>query len=104
MAAATASHKTAIRRKEPSQIAKNLLAHGVLKELSIKSILDFGCAYGADLDFYNASGFTADGCDIEPRFRRTELQNRLYDLVTAVYVARRKPTRNQRRYFYCNRA
>jgi hypothetical protein len=93
---ATASHKTAIRRREPSKIARNLHAQGVLKELGVKSILDFGCAYGADVAFYRENGFTSDGYDIEPRFGRTQMSDTLFDLVTVVYVVNVLPTLEHR--------
>jgi len=81
-----------IRRREPSQIARNLLAQGVLTDLGVKSILDFGCAYGVDVEFYRDNGFDADGYDIEPRFGMAEMPDRLYDLVTVIYVVNVLPT------------
>jgi len=86
MEVATASHKTAIRRSEPSQIARNLVAQGVLSDLGVKKILDFGCAYGTDVDFYLAEGLEAFGYDIESRFSRTDIPDGVFDLVTVVYV------------------
>jgi exonuclease III len=89
---ASASHKTAIRRTEASQIARNLIAQGVLAELGTKSILDYGCAYGVDVEFYRGNGFAADGYDVEPRFGMAQLPTELYDLVTVVYVVNVLPT------------
>jgi hypothetical protein len=94
--AAKASHKTAIKRSEPSQIASNLVAQGVLKELAAKSILDFGCGYGMDVTFYRQRGFAADGYDLEPKFGWAEVPKRSYDLVTAVYVVNVLPTLEDR--------
>jgi 2-polyprenyl-3-methyl-5-hydroxy-6-metoxy-1,4-benzoquinol methylase len=89
---ARASHKTAIKRGQPSQIARTLLAQGVLADLGAKSILDFGCGYGVDVEFYRSNGFEANGYDIEPRFGFADMPDRLYDLVTVVYVVNVLPT------------
>lgn len=93
---AAASHKTAMRRRAPSQIARNLVAQGVLKELGVKSILDFGCAYGADEEFYRENGLLANGFDIEPRFGRAQISDAVFDLVTVVYVVNVLPTLDDR--------
>jgi hypothetical protein len=42
---ASASHKTAIKRQNPSQIARKLDEQGVLSSLGVQSILEFGCGY-----------------------------------------------------------
>lgn len=89
---ASAAHKTAIKRGSPSQIARKLYEQRVLKQLKVKCILDFGCGYGQDVRFYRDLGYDADGFDIEPRFGWTEVRDRKYDLVTAVFVVNVLPS------------
>lgn len=67
------------------------MRRAVLTDLGVKSILDFGCAYGVDVAVYRESGFEADGYD-EPRFGMAEMPDRLYDLVTVIYVVNVLPT------------
>jgi hypothetical protein len=93
---AKASHKTAIRRSEPSQIARNLVAQGVLKTLGVRRVLDFGCAYGVDAEFYREQGLDAHGYDVEPQFGRADMPEGVFDLVTVVYVVNVLPTLNDR--------
>lgn len=89
-------HKTAIKRQSPSQIARMLDEQGVLSSLGVQSILDFGCGYGADVEFYRSIGYEADGFDIEPRFGWTQRSERLHDLVTLVFVVNVLPTSEDR--------
>ena len=89
---ASASHKTAINRQSSSQIARKLDEQGLLSGLGVRSILDFGCGYGADVQFYLSKGYEADGFDIEPRFGWTERKEGLHDLVTLVFVVNVLPT------------
>jgi SAM-dependent methyltransferase len=93
---ASASHKTAIKRQNPSQIARRLDEQGVLSSLGVRSILDFGCGYGADVEFYRSKGYNTDGFDIEPRFGWTRRNERLHDLVTLVFVVNVLPTSEDR--------
>lgn len=93
---ASGSHKTAIKRQSPSQIARKLDAQGVLSSLGVQSILDFGCGYGADVEFYRSRGYDADGFDIEPRFGWTRRSERLHDFVTLVFVVNVLPTSEDR--------
>ncbi len=93
---ASASHKTAIKRQSASQIARKLDEQGVLSSLGVRSILDFGCGYGTDVEFYRSRGYDADGFDIEPRFGWTGRSERLHDLVTLVFVVNVLPTTEDR--------
>jgi len=93
---AAASHKTAIKRRGGSQIARKLHEGGILTELYVRSILDFGCGYGADVHFYRQSGYQADGFDIEPRFGWERIEDREYDLVTVVFVINVLPSVDDR--------
>lgn len=93
---AYAAHKTAIKRSAPSQIARELHEQDVLEQLKVKSLLDFGCGYGQDVRFYRDLGIDADGFDIEPRFGWTEVLDRKYDLVAAVFVVNVLPSTEDR--------
>lgn len=85
-ALAAASPKTAIRRREASQIARKLIKQGLLQELGVHSILDYGCGWGKDVEFYRSQGFDADGYDPESKFGFNELPERSYDIVCLVFV------------------
>ncbi len=93
---ASSSYKTAIRRSGPSQIARCLHEQGVLAELNVKSVLDFGCGYGSDVQFYRSLALEADGYDVEPKFGWPLPARSGYDLVTVVYVVNVLPTREDR--------
>jgi exonuclease III len=79
-------HKTAMSRSGPSKIATELQASGLLDHLKVKSVLDFGCGRGRDVDFYRSIGLVADGYDPYPPFGWNTLPNNTYDLVTVVFV------------------
>jgi len=93
---ASASHKTAIKRQNPSQIARKLEEQGILSSLGVRSILDYGCGYGADVEYYLSADYDAEGFDIEPSFGRTRNSDRLHDLVTLVFVVNVLPTSEDR--------
>jgi SAM-dependent methyltransferase len=78
------------------QIARELRSQGVLDALGVCSILDFGCGYGADVQFYRNCKYDADGFDMESSFGWTEVKNRQYDLVTLVFVVNVLPTSEDR--------
>lgn len=90
------SHKTAIRRSAPSQIARRLHEQGILAALNVKSVLDFGCGHGSDVHFYRSLALEADGYDVEPKFGWPLPARRNYDLVTVVFVVNVLPSREQR--------
>lgn len=80
------AHKTAMARSEPSKIAKELVESGTLSSLGVRSILDFGCGRGRDVEFYRSGGFDAEGYDPHPAFGWPSLPDSIYDLVTVVFV------------------
>lgn len=92
----SASYKTAIKRSEPSQVARALGENSILPNLKVESILDFGCGYGVDVDYYRECGFFADGYDREPKFGHTTVRRERYDLVTMVYVVNVLPSASAR--------
>ncbi len=95
-ARAANAHKTAIRRSTPSQIARCLKSQGIFAALNVKSILDFGCGYGFDVQYYRSLALEADGYDAEPKFGWPLPARTDYDLVTIVFVVNVLPTREER--------
>lgn len=93
---AEASPRTAIRRPGPSQIARGLWQQEILMGLRISRILDFGCGYGNDVEFYRDKGFAAEGFDIEPKFGYRTRPEGQFELVTAVYVINVLPSHEHR--------
>jgi 2-polyprenyl-3-methyl-5-hydroxy-6-metoxy-1,4-benzoquinol methylase len=93
---ATASYKTAISRRNASRVARRLLDQGILSDLRVTSILDFGCGSGADVDFYRRAGFDARGFDVAPSFQKGDASERSYDFVTVVFVLNVLPSLDHR--------
>jgi SAM-dependent methyltransferase len=62
----------------------------------VKSILDFGCGYGADVRYYQSLAIKADGYDVEAKFGWPRPARTNYDLVTVVFVVNVLPTRDER--------
>ncbi|BBC94426.1 Methyltransferase domain protein [Streptomyces griseofuscus] len=78
-------HKTAMNRRGPSPAARAVTGH-LTGPLDVKSVLDHGCGYGADVAHYRSSGLDTEGFDPHegfgwPRPRRTD-----FDLVTSMFV------------------
>jgi len=76
---------TAIHRKEPSPIARKLLAT-FHNNPTVRSILDYGCGYGEDVRFYQRMGLEADGYDPSPPFGWSKKPTRKFDIVTVIFV------------------
>lgn len=93
---AEASHKTAMRRGAASQIARRLHEQGILKDLEVKSVLDYGCGHGKDVEFYRSLGYKTEGYDVEPAFGWTDPPGADYDLVTLVFVVNVLPSPQHR--------
>lgn len=74
------SGRTAIKRKKESVPARQLGA------LLSGTVLDFGCGYGADVDYYQSLGYWSDGYDPNHRPNYEQLLGE-YDCVTCTYVA-----------------
>lgn len=77
-------HKTAMVRRQPSPFARS--AARSLSLQGTRSVLDYGCGRGADVDFYRQAGFLADGYDPHPPFGWHSRPEGVYDLVTVVFV------------------
>lgn len=74
------SHRTALVRKGPSLPAR--MAVGLRPRP--RSIFDFGCGRGADIEFFRSKGIEADGYD--PYWRPRDPKIIPADLVTCIYV------------------
>ena len=77
-------HKTAMARHRPSPFARNLAES--LSRQGVRSVLDYGCGRGADVEFYRRAGFLADGYDPHPPFGWHVRPEGVYDLVAVVFV------------------
>lgn len=80
-----ASEKTAMRRRDPSSIASRVV-RAIIEQRRYRSVLDYGCGYGEDIEFYRSLGVLADGFDPHPGFGRSSEPNGRYDVVTLVFV------------------
>jgi len=79
------AYETAIKnRTRPSKPAE--AAVGAMRALGLRSILDFGCGMGTDVNYYRSLGIEAVGYDIEPSFGFATPPSRRYDLVVMGYV------------------
>lgn len=78
-------HKTAMARNSPSPVARNV-TEVLVAQLGVRTLLDHGCGRGSDVRFYRSRGLDADGYDPHPGFQWTKEPERLYDLVTHVFV------------------
>jgi exonuclease III len=87
-------YKTAIKRTNPSAIAKALTEHPRFGDF--RRILDYGCGHGRDVEFYRSLGKDADGWDPHVHFGWLDSPEGWYDLVTVVYVVHVLPTEEQR--------
>jgi DNA phosphorothioation-associated putative methyltransferase len=75
---------TAIQRKVASTPARWLLENGYLK--GCKTILDYGCGYGADVEFLRLAGFKAEGYDPHTTWCDRSVLVGGYDVVLLTYV------------------
>lgn len=88
-------YKTAISRKNPSSLAIEL-AKKVIKKENIVSILDYGCGYGKDVEFYNSIGLNAEGYDPHEKYGYNKEINQKFDCITIVYVLNVLPSPYER--------
>lgn len=79
------AHKTAMNRREPSAVAKEV-AERLVPACGASAILDYGCGYGADVAFYRAKGLSAAGYDPHSGFGWTDKPDGLFDLVTLIFI------------------
>lgn len=89
------SHKTAISRKGESPIAR-LVVDKIVPELGIKSVLDYGCGYGKDVEYYKKSGLQVDGYDSHKPFGWSVEPSEIYDFITCVFVLNILPNPQER--------
>lgn len=78
-------HNTAIPRQRPSTVAR-LVQEVLAKELDVRSVLDYGCGYGADVEFYRSFGLEAEGFDPHPGFGWPPTATKDFDLVVLAFV------------------
>lgn len=77
-------HKTAMARRGPSPFARSIeKSH---RHEGVRSVLDYGCGRGADVDYYRRIGLVADGYDPHSSFEWHVQPQGTYDLVTIVFV------------------
>jgi hypothetical protein len=77
-------HKTAMARRRPSPFARSIeRSH---RQDGVRSVLDYGCGRGADVDFYRRIGLVAHGYDPHPSFGWHVQPQGTYDLITIVFV------------------
>lgn len=76
--------KTAMHRVGPSSVARRL--GSLIREASVKSILDYGCGYGEDVKYYRTLGVRAEGYDPHPPFGWIQRPTGTFDLVTVIFV------------------
>jgi hypothetical protein len=99
---AAASFKTAIARRAPSApaIAVTPLIERVLantgSDPAVRGVLDYGCGWGADVNYFRGVGIDADGYDPHPPFGFAELPAALFVVVTLIFVLNVLPTREDR--------
>lgn len=78
--------RTAMRRKQASPIARQLVASGILRAYRIQKILDFGCGVGRDVAFYSEHGYEAQGFDPHTPFGFATKPAGTFELVTCLFV------------------
>lgn len=78
--------RTAIPRRSPSPIARGLNQSGFLLRENIKTILDFGCGIGKDVEYYKTIGISAVGYDQHEPYGFVREPSGVFDLVTCLFV------------------
>jgi hypothetical protein len=87
---------TARPRSGPSIPVKALEESGYLSEWNVKSILDFGCGYGADVAYLHSRKYDVPGYDPHLKFGRNLVPHKTYDLVLLVFVLNVLPSAAER--------
>src|ERR1043166_1681750 len=77
--------RTAMRRKNPSPIARALRETGFLAAHRVRTVLDYGCGVGRDVEYYRELGLQAEGYDPHEPFGWSSLPTGCYDLVTNLF-------------------
>jgi DNA phosphorothioation-associated putative methyltransferase len=78
--------RTAMRRKQASPIARQLVTSGFLRDRRVRTILDYGCGIGQDVAFYSGHGYEAQGFDPHVPFGFAAKPTGVFDLVTCLFV------------------
>jgi len=73
--------QTAIHRSGPSPFARQLV-----KKIGNRSILDYGCGYGEDVNFYRKNGIRAEGFDPHKSFNWSKEPKGWFPIITLLYV------------------
>lgn len=73
-------------RRGLSVIARFVSESGFANAFNIKSILDFGCGKGQDVEHYIQKGFDSCGYDPHTPFGYSDLPNGKFDLITLLFV------------------
>lgn len=81
----TQPHKTAMSRRAPSSVAVHVV-RDLAPARQWRSILDYGCGRGADVEYYRRRGLMADGFDPYEPFGWARQPEGKYDLVALVFV------------------
>lgn len=84
--------QTAMHRSKPSPFAQAL----VKKILPSQTILDYGCGYGEDVNFYHKNDIEAFAYDPYKPFGWSKKPTALFDIVTVIYVLNVLPTSSER--------
>lgn len=90
--------KTAINRKTASAPCKYLRANGYL--YGFKSLLDFGCGHGADLEFYKLSMRSVRGYDCNQESFSAPIVGS-FEVVTCTYVLNTLPKSERFKIYPC---
>jgi hypothetical protein len=95
---AAASFKTAIARRGPSNPAtvlkpfiERVVAEGA-RSPSVRTVLDYGCGRGADVDYFRSLGMDAVGYDPHVPFGFAEAPTGLFMVVMLIFVLNVLPT------------
>jgi DNA phosphorothioation-associated putative methyltransferase len=84
------AHKTAIRRSAESKPMKRLVAAGVVSKSG--RTLDFGCGWGADVEWLQRQRIDAVGWDPHEDFGRSRRPTGKFAVVTAIYLVNVLPS------------
>jgi 2-polyprenyl-3-methyl-5-hydroxy-6-metoxy-1,4-benzoquinol methylase len=76
------AHKTAIYRKNPSVSARYVIEK-ILPVLKFKSILDWGCGRGRDVEYFKEQGLKCEGYD---PYYSPDVPAGTFDFATCTYV------------------
>ena len=76
---------TAIKRSMPSAPAKAIAEEYLIEKKTLR-VLDYGCGFGKDAEYYEFLGHDVDKYDVNPPFNDPIDPTNRYDLITCTYV------------------